>query len=46
MDALPLAGNELHKGEREDNGEFGHTLGKIQHIYLMSRIDIFTQPVI
>ena len=40
MAALPLTGNSLHKVEMENNGKFGHTIGRIQHIALMSRIDI------
>ena len=40
MAALPLIGNALHKAQMEYYGKFGHTLGKIQHIALMSRIDI------
>ena len=39
--ALPLTGNALHKVEMEYHGKFGHTLGKIQHISPMSRIDLF-----
>ena len=44
--ALQLAGNDLHREEIEYNGKFGHTLGRIQHISLMSRIDILTQPFV
>ena len=40
MAALPLTGHALHKAEIEYHGKFGHTLGRIQHIALMSRIDI------
>ena len=40
MDALPLTGNSLHKAEMEYHGKFGHTLGRIQHIALMSKIGI------
>ena len=38
--ALPLIGNALHKAEMEYHGKFGHTIGRIQHIALMSRIDL------
>ena len=41
MAALPLTGHALHKSEMEYHGKFGHTLGRIQHIALMSRIDLF-----
>ena len=40
MDALILTVNVFHKSEMEYHGKFGHTLGSIQHIALMSRIDI------
>ena len=40
MAALPLTGNALHKAEMEYHGNFGHTLGRIQHLSLMSRIYI------
>ena len=40
MYALTLTGNALHKSEMEYHGKFGHTLGKIQHIALISRMDI------
>ena len=46
MVALPLTGNYLCKAEMEYDGKCGHNLGQIQHISLMSRIDIFTQPVV
>ena len=36
--ALPLTGNALHEAEMEYHGKFGHTLGSIQHIALMSII--------
>ena len=39
--ALPLTGHALQKSEMEYHGKFGHTLGRIQHIALMSRIDLF-----
>ena len=41
MAALPLTGHALQKSEMEYHGKFGHTLGRIHHIALMSRIDIF-----
>ena len=41
MSALPLKGNAAHKAEIEYHGKFGHTFVRIQHISLMSRIDIF-----
>ena len=40
MAALPLTWYALHKAEMDHHGKFGHTLGRIQHISLMSRIDI------
>ena len=40
MATLILTGNDLHKSELEYHGKFGHTLGRIQHIALMSRIEI------
>ena len=40
MDALPLTGHVLHKAEMEYHGKFRHTLGRIKHIALMSRIDL------
>ena len=40
MDALPLTRNTLHKEETEYNGKFGHALGRIQNIALMSKIEI------
>ena len=41
MVVLPLTGHALHKAEMEYHGKFGHTLGRIQHISLMSIIDHF-----
>ena len=41
MAALPLTVDALHKSEMEYHGKFGHTLGRIQHIALMSRLDVF-----
>ena len=41
MDALPLTGHALHKSEMEYHGQFGHTLGRIQNIALMSIIELF-----
>ena len=40
MAALPLTGNYLHKAEMGYHVKFGHTIERIQHIALMSRIDI------
>ena len=40
MAALTLTGHALQKSEMEYHGKFGHTLGRIQHIALMSRIDL------
>ena len=40
MDELPLKVNALYKAEMEYHGKFGHTLGRIQQISLMSRIEI------
>ena len=41
MNALSLTVYALHKAEMEYHGKFGHTIGRIQHISLMSRIDIY-----
>ena len=41
MAALTLTGYALHKVEMGYHGKFVHTLGRIKHIYIMSRIDIF-----
>ena len=41
MAALPLTGNTLHKAEMKYHGKFGHTHGRIQHISLISRLEIF-----
>ena len=41
MAELPIKGHDLHKAEIEYDGKFGHKLGRIQHISLMKRIDIF-----
>ena len=41
MAALTLTGNDLRKAEMEHHGKFGHNLGWMQHIALMTRIDIF-----
>ena len=38
--ALPLTGHALQKEEMEYHGKFGETFGRIQHIALMSRIDL------
>ena len=40
MAALKLTGNFLHKSEMEYHGKFGHTIGQIHNIDLMSRIEI------
>ena len=40
MAALPLTGNYLHKAEMGYHVKFGHTIERIQHISLMSIIDI------
>ena len=37
---LTLSVNALHKAELEYHGKFGHNLGIIKHIALMSRICI------
>ena len=41
MAALPLTVNAPHKAEMEYHGKFGYTLGRMQHIFLLSIIDIF-----
>ena len=40
MAALPLTGNALYKSQMQYPGKFGHILGSIQHITLMSKIDL------
>ena len=40
MSELTLTGHALHKSEMEYHGNFGHKLGRIQHISLISRIDL------
>ena len=40
MTALPLTGHALQKAEMEYHGKFGHTLGRIHNIALMSRIGL------
>ena len=40
MSELPLTGNTLCKAEIEYHGNFGHTIFRIQHISIMSIIDI------
>ena len=41
MAALTLTGHAFDNAEMEYNGKFEHTLGRIQHISVMSIIDIF-----
>ena len=41
MAALPLIENDLLKAEMEYNGKFGHTIGQIQKIDLMSTMGIY-----
>ena len=41
MAAVPLTGNALHKAEMEYLGNFGNTLGMIQHISLIIIVDVF-----
>ena len=38
MAVLKLTVNALHKSELEYHGKFGHNIGRMQHISLMSRI--------
>ena len=40
MSALTLIGHAIHNAEMEYHGKFGHTIGRIKHIALMSRIEI------
>ena len=40
MATVKLIGNALHNVEMEYHGKFGHTIGLIQHIYIMNRIEI------
>ena len=40
MSTLPLTGNAPHKSEMGYHGKLRHTIGRIQHIALMSIIDI------
>ena len=37
---LPLTGHSLHKAEMEYRGKFGHTLGRVQHIAPIIRIEL------
>ena len=39
--ALPLTRHALHRAEMEYHGKFGHTLGRIQIIALMIKIDLY-----
>ena len=39
--AIPLTGYAINKAETEYHGKFGHNIGRIQHIALMSIIDTF-----
>ena len=39
--AIPLTLNYLHKAEMEYHGKFEHTLGRIHHIAIMSRNEIY-----
>ena len=41
MAALPLTVNFLHKSEMGYHGKNSHTLGKVQHISHMSRLDVY-----
>ena len=41
MSILPLTGNDIHKAEMEYYRNFVHNIGKIQHIFLIGRLDIF-----
>ena len=41
MATISLTGHALHKEEMEYQGKFVHTLGRIQHISIMSRIELF-----
>ena len=43
MAALPLISHALQKSEVGYHETFGHILGRIQHIAIMSKIDIFMQ---
>ena len=38
MAALPLTVNAINKAKMEYHGKFGHAIGRIQQISLMSRI--------
>ena len=46
MAALPLTGNPLRKSETEYNKKFVHTLGRIKHTTLMSRIGYLIKLVV
>ena len=41
MAAISLTGNALYKAKMEYHGKVGYTLGRIQNIDIMSRIDIW-----
>ena len=40
MDSLTLIRNTLCKAKMEYHGKFGHTIFRVHHIDIMSRIDI------
>ena len=46
MAALPLTKTKPCKAEMEYGGNFGHTLGRIQHTDLMSGIDVSSHPIV
>ena len=41
MAEVTLTGTALHKEERKYNGKYGHTIGRIQKIFIMSIIGIY-----
>ena len=41
MVVIPLIGSALHKKENDYQIKFGHTIGRIHHIAIVRRIDIF-----
>ena len=40
MAALPVTKNDFHKAEMEHHGKVVHTIGRIQNIDIMSKIEI------
>ena len=41
MAAIALTGNGFNKSEREYTRKFGQVIGRVQHISIITRIDVF-----